>query len=175
MFHYFSNSGETNPPPDHYDWESMKCISKGNDHDLAEAAQIDPELIPGQATETKLLKTSKVAKWMTGILTAALLILWPFPMFGSGYIFSKEFFTGWVVIGVIWVFAVFICVGIYPVWEGRNSIGHMVKAIFMDITGKRHVRAYHIQGVNAVEDAKVACQTPTKFGMVSEEQEAIKS
>jgi hypothetical protein len=51
----------------------------------------------------------------------------------------------------------------------------MVKAIFMDITGKRHVRAYHIQGVNAVEDAKVACQTPTKFGMVSEEQEAIKS
>jgi membrane protein YdbS with pleckstrin-like domain len=99
----------------------MKCISKGNDHDLAEAAQIDPELIPGQATETKLLKTSKVAKWMTGILTAALLILWPFPMFGSGYIFSKEFFTGWVVIGVIWVFAVFICVGIYPVWREETA------------------------------------------------------
>ena len=26
------------------------------------------------------------------------------PMFGSAYVFSKPFFTGWVVVGILWIF-----------------------------------------------------------------------
>ena len=92
---------------DKYDWVSMAAIRKGDDHDLAAAANMDLEAIPGERNETademeveqtKLLRASKIAKAMTVILTLALLVLWPMPMYGSGYIFSKKFFTGWVVV-----------------------------------------------------------------------------
>ena len=57
-------------------------------------------------------------------------------MYGSGYIFSKKFFTGWVVVGILWLFCSSICVGIYPLWEGRKTCSRTIKAIFMDVTGR---------------------------------------
>lgn len=158
----------------------MKCIRRGEDDDLIDAAHLDPELVRDRATQTeeefeaeqaKLLRNSKIAKWLTCFLTAALLVLWPFPMFGSGYIFSKEFFTGWVVIGIIWVFVAFIIVGIYPVWEGRNDIGHNLKEIFLDITGKRRSRGMSIDGVNAGNGEP---HTPKDMAIFTEGKDTVK-
>lgn len=59
-------------------------------------------------------------------------------MYGSGYIFSKQFFTGWVVVGIIWIFCSLFAVGLFPVFEGRKTLAHTAKAIFMDLTGKKH-------------------------------------
>jgi Na+/proline symporter len=90
---------------DKYDWVSMALIRRGDDHDLATAAGMDLELVPGETNmseaesrdeQQKLKRASKIAKSMTVILALSLLILWPMPMYGSGYIFSKKFFTGWV-------------------------------------------------------------------------------
>ena len=129
-----------------YDWVSMKAIRRGDDHDLALAANIDLELVPGERSnsviaeeeeQTKLLKASKIARYMTVFMTLALLILWPMPMYGSGYVFSKKFFTGWVVVGILWMFCSAFCVGLYPLWEGRGTSVRTVKSIFLDITGKR--------------------------------------
>jgi urea-proton symporter len=86
-----------------YDWESMKQIRRGDDSDLAAAAHIDLELTPGatiQSEETeaaeqaKLKKAALIARSLTVFMTLALLVVWPMPMYGSGYIFSKKFFTG---------------------------------------------------------------------------------
>lgn len=63
----------------------------------------------------------------------AFLVLWPMPMYGSGYIFSKPFFTGWVTVGIIWIFCSFICVGLYPIWESRATLTRVFKGI---VTGK---------------------------------------
>lgn len=132
--------------PQNYDWLSMKAIRKGDDHDLAMAAEVDIENIPGerrhsvveeQEEQAKLLKASKIARWMTVFMTLALLVLWPMPMYGSGYIFSKKFFTGWVVVGILWMFCSAGAVGIYPLWEGRKTSSRTFKAIFMDITGRK--------------------------------------
>jgi urea-proton symporter len=85
----------------------MRAIRKADDHDLV--GKEDVELVPGMANpsaaaeeleQKKLLKASFIAKSMTVVLTLALLILWPMPMYGSGYIFSQKFFTGWVVVGM---------------------------------------------------------------------------
>lgn len=54
-------------------------------------------------------------------------------MYGSGYIFSKPFFTGWVTVGIIWIFCSFICVGLYPVWESRATLTRVLRGI---VTGK---------------------------------------
>jgi hypothetical protein len=138
----------------------MAAIRKGDDHDLADAAGVDLELVPGETgnseaemaeEQSKLLKASKIAKIMTVVMTLCLLILWPFPMFGSNYIFSQGFFTGWVVVGIIWIFFALGCVGLYPLWEGRASMGHTFNAIFLDITGKKHPSTYHGHGVGIVD------------------------
>ncbi|KAF2115100.1 urea active transporter [Lophiotrema nucula] len=132
--------------PQNYDWISMKAIRKGDDHDLAAAAHVDLELIPGERRnsiteeeeeQAKLWKAAKIARWMTVVMTLALLVLWPMPMYGSGYIFSKKFFTGWVVVGILWMFCSAFCVGLYPLWEGRKTSSRTFKHIFLDITGKK--------------------------------------
>lgn len=131
--------------PANYDWESMKAIRKGDDHEIAEAAHIDLEKIPGERRgsvaeaeeeQTKLLRAAKIARWMTLFLTIALLVLWPMPMYGSGYVFSKGFFTGWVSVGILWLFCSSFCVGLYPLWEGRHTMKRTFVRIYRDITGK---------------------------------------
>ena len=66
---------------------------------------VDPELVPGAESRTQaeedaeiahLNKVAKFARWLTVFMTVALLVLWPMPLYGSGYIFSKGFFTGWI-------------------------------------------------------------------------------
>jgi hypothetical protein len=137
---------------DHYDWKSMSMIRKGDDHDLADSAGVDLELVPGMSNQDeaeaaeeqhKLLRASKIAKITTVVLTLTLLILWPMPMYGTGYIFSKKFFTGWVVVGILWLFGSLFCVGLFPLWEGRKSMAHTFKAMFLDLTGKQHPGKFH--------------------------------
>lgn len=129
-----------------YDWLSMKTIRKADDHELAAAAHMDPELVLGaahqsaqedEAEQRQLQRSAKIARGLTIFLTLALLILWPMPMYGSGYIFSKSFFTGWVSVGILWIFCSTVCVGLYPLWEGRHTSTRTVKAIFLDLAGKR--------------------------------------
>lgn len=131
--------------PQRYDYVSMAMIRLGDDSDVAALANVDPELIPGGvsvdeaallAENTKLKRASIVAKTMTAVLTLALLVLWPMPLYGTGYVFSKKFFTGWVTVGIIWLFCSTFCVGLYPLWEGRHSMVHTFKGIVRDLTGK---------------------------------------
>jgi urea-proton symporter len=139
----------------------MAAIRKGDDHDLAEEAHIDLELVPGEgnvsaeqlaAEKAKLERASIIAKSATVFLTLSLLLLWPIPMYGSGYVFSKPFFTGWVAIGILWLFCSLFCVGLFPLWEGREAMAHTVKSIFLDITGKQHPAKFHMhQGVEVTE------------------------
>lgn len=137
----------------------MALIRKGDDHDMAAAAGVDLELIPGevdipetQVEQKKLLRASVIAKSTTVVMTLALLVLWPFPMYGTSYIFSKPFFTGWVVVGIIWLFCSLFCVGLFPLWEGRFSVLHTVKAIYLDVTGKVHPSKYHAHGADITEE-----------------------
>jgi urea-proton symporter len=128
---------------DHYDWKSMMDIRKGDDHELASEAHMDLEYIPGGHIETvdefeeeqrKLRRAGTIAKTTTVVMTLAFLVLWPMPMYGSGYIFSKPFFTGWVVVGIIWIFCSLFAVGIFPVYEGRMTLYRTLK---MMLTGKK--------------------------------------
>ncbi len=161
----------------------MMDIRKGDDHDLADAAGLDLESIPGGHDETvvefeeeqrKLKRAGKISKTMTIIMVSlglasigcesqadllkplALLVLWPMPMYGSGYIFSKPFFPGWVTIGIIWIFCSFFAVGLFPVFEGRRTLVNTAKYIFLDITGKQHPKAIHGQ------EPVAASVTPTE-------------
>ncbi|EOD43650.1 putative urea active transporter protein [Neofusicoccum parvum UCRNP2] len=131
--------------PQNYDWLSMRAIRKADDHDLAASAHVDLELVPGVTTssadaeaeeQAKLKRASRIARGLTAFMTVSFLVLWPMPMYGSGYVFSKKFFTGWVVVGILWLFCSTACVGIYPLWEGRTTMKRTAVAIWKDVTGK---------------------------------------
>lgn len=141
--------------PDNYDWESMKQIRLGDDKEFV-PTNIDPEVLPAprpvseeaqMMEQQSLKKASKFAWSLTGAMTIILLVLWPMPLYGTGYVFSKGFFTGWCTVGIIWLFFSAGCVGIYPLWEGRKSIARTGLGIFKDLTGRRG--ALVVQGRSA--------------------------
>ncbi|XDG07372.1 hypothetical protein ABKA04_006987 [Annulohypoxylon sp. FPYF3050] len=150
---------------DNYDWKSMMAIRRGDDHDLATTAGVDLEETVGGHEETanefadeqaKLMRASKISKWTTVGLTLAFLVLWPFPMYGSSYVFSKPFFTGWVTVGIIWIFCSLGAVGLFPVYEGRITLVRTLKAIALDLSGKKHVKSIHVENQGMAIDGKAA-------------------
>jgi urea-proton symporter len=148
--------------PDSYDWASMAAIKKADDSDMASAAHMDLETIPGErrasvadleAEQTMLLRAGKIARWLTVFLTLALLVLWPMPMYGSGYVFSKPFFRGWVVVGIIWLICSALTVCVYPLYESRATMVRTARAIYADLTGRKAAaRAIATEG-QQVEEA----------------------
>lgn len=126
---------------DNYDWASMAAIKQADDVDpsaVSSAVETGSGDGPGfvivapEQDMAKLNKASRLAKWLTVFMAISFLVLWPMPMYGSSYVFSKPFFTGWVVVGIIWLFGSSIAVGLYPLWEGRQSMAR----VFRGISGK---------------------------------------
>ncbi|KAL1980824.1 hypothetical protein VTN96DRAFT_3519 [Rasamsonia emersonii] len=165
--------------PQNYNYESMRAIRKVDDSDFADAAHVDLELIPGEITspssedmtaeeERKLARAAIYARLLTVFLAFAYLIVWPMPMYGTGYVFSKRFFTGWVVVGIIWLFITSFGVIIYPLYEGRDSIAHVVRQMFLDITGRRKPgkAVFYNHGTDVHDQSSsTGAATPTeKFG-----------
>jgi len=75
-------------------------------------------------------------------------------MYGSGYIFSKPFFTGWVAVGIIWIFCSLLAVGVFPVFQGRKTLVNMVRFVFLDVTGKKHPKAMHAHNAVIVDESE---------------------
>jgi Na+/proline symporter len=133
--------------PQNYDYESMRAIRKVDDTDVAAAAHVDLELVPGEGSsqeqseeETrKLNKAALYSRTLTVFMAFAMLILWPIPMYGTSYVFSKKFFTGWVVVGIIWLFCTLFGVVVFPLYEGRESITRVVRMMILDLMGKKPV------------------------------------
>jgi hypothetical protein len=156
---------------DNYDWVSMKNIRLVDDSDVTTAAHMDLEAVHGRhaglspeaeaAEQTKLFRASKIAKITTAILTLVLLVLWPMPLYGTGYIFSEAFFSGWVIVGIIWLLCSTMAVGVYPLWEGRESLVRNFGGMWRDITGKGPRRGGPVTVVEGEKTADSGTQTPT--------------
>lgn len=128
--------------PQNYDWVSMKTIGKAS-VDQSESISTDPEMTPPterpddeKENTAHLNRAAKISRWMTVAMALVFLVVWPLPIFGSGYVFSKAFFTGWVVVGFIWLSCSTACVGVYPLWESRKTLVYIAKSILREIMGK---------------------------------------
>ncbi|KAG7136315.1 urea active transporter 1 like protein [Verticillium longisporum] len=138
------------PPfkPQHYDWQSMLNIRQGSDE---EDEALDAETAPhehavenaaaaaaaAEEERAKLDKSAKFARWLCVGLTLAFLVLWPMPLFGTAYVFSRKFFTGWVVVGILWLFVSSGIVVFLPLFESRRTIARTSKSMFRDVMGLR--------------------------------------
>lgn len=159
-----------------YDWVSMWNIRKVDDSAiLRQTKAADPERRAGSvaihhetamkaaaadaesdAEQAKLKKSALIARSVTVFMALALIILWPMPMYGTGYIFSEKFFTGWVVVGIIWLFCSTAAVGIFPLIQGRKTFGRTVKSMVLDAMGKWKPPVYE----GEMEDENEETTTP---------------
>jgi hypothetical protein len=48
-------------------------------------------------------------------------------LYGTAYQFSKKFFTGWVIVSLLWAFFSFGSVTLYPIIEERHRLLSWVK------------------------------------------------
>ncbi|KAG0057236.1 hypothetical protein BGZ83_000649 [Gryganskiella cystojenkinii] len=91
--------------------------------------------------DAKLAKASKLARWSSGVMTVILILLWPLPMFFSNHVFTKGFYTGWVVLSIVWAICSTIAVTIYPIWESRAAIKEVFSGIYGFVTRKSSMAA----------------------------------
>ena len=90
-------------------------------------------------------------------------------MYGTGYIFSRKFFTGWVSVGIIWIFCSFFGVGLFPIFEGRKSLARTFKFLVKDITGKSSPKTLLAQEAAAADDKTAGDATPPEKAGVKEQ------
>lgn len=87
--------------------------------------------------ERKLNRAALYSRTLTVAMVLCFLILWPIPMYASSYVFSRQFFTGWVVVGILWLFVTTFGVVVFPLVEGRESIIRVVRMMGADLMGLR--------------------------------------
>ncbi|KAM9936389.1 hypothetical protein OXX80_004060 [Metschnikowia pulcherrima] len=145
-----------------FDWNILKTITRVcEDEELMEAEAphlSDPEALAPKKSKiiiaaqeialtqekdlgsesARLNKAFKVSLSICGFLTVCLILLWPIPMYGSGYVFSKKFFTGWIAVLFIWTFLAAFVVVVGPLWEGREGCYTTFRGIYWDLSGQTH-------------------------------------
>lgn len=88
-------------------------------------------------TAPALRSAYKLALLASVILPFIMDFLIPIPMFLSHYVFSKGFFTAWIVISFIWVFSSAFVSCLLPIWESRLVLATLLKRAWRDLTHSR--------------------------------------
>eukprot|EP00878_Enallax_costatus_P017535 GHUV01018420.1.p1 GENE.GHUV01018420.1~~GHUV01018420.1.p1 ORF type:complete len:502 (+),score=164.21 GHUV01018420.1:1083-2588(+) len=109
--------------PQDYDWALMKEIPMVEDDPNAYAAD-------GEDSPASLTRALRWTYLTGGTLTLLLVILWPLLALPAG-VFTKGYFTMWIVIALVWGLLASACCIFYPIWEARDHImfilSHLVK------------------------------------------------
>ena len=122
------------PDPAPYDFASMRAIERVDDG-------------PGRTFQTTAEETERGIHQLTGslrfarilaiVLTVILVVIAPWPLYISSYVFSKPFFTGWVILGIFWLIISLSVVGIYPLIENRETIAAVCQSMYNDLKSHR--------------------------------------
>ncbi|KAL3469708.1 Sodium:solute symporter family-domain-containing protein [Aspergillus californicus] len=148
--------------PDDFNWERTRAInapgttilsasieqdgtgSKPNPPTVRQAPSEEETADAVQVEDPKLLqKTFVMALIVSAVLSLLMDVIIPIPMFLTHYIFSRPFFTAWIVISFIWVFVAFFLCGILPIVETRTFWMGMFRRMLNGLSGsgKTHEQA----------------------------------
>ena len=116
--------------------EPETLVPTGNDVvDFLEAKHIEP------MDPVAVKRSTRFALGFNVVYCAVALILVPFALFGTGYVFSKPFFTGWVVVSFLWVWcSACICI-VWPLWESRSALWRICRGLVADMGTRGRARS----------------------------------
>ena len=122
-----------------------------------------------------LTQNSRLVRLIALGLTICLIVIWPWSMYVSSYIFSQPFFIGWIICGIVWICISFVIVGIYPIVEHYQTIRSIFRLLYFDIKAFRerevediypyingHHQENHFQMKNMKRTNENVCKTRSK-------------
>ncbi|KAL3481042.1 Sodium:solute symporter family-domain-containing protein [Aspergillus californicus] len=116
--------------PENYDFAKFNEIELVDDSAISGSGKTQDALAVTTVEERRaLLRSRNIALGAALFIAVSMTILWPIPMYGTGYIFSKRFFTGWIVVTFIWAFFGAITITCLPLWQSRREIRAFFKAV----------------------------------------------
>lgn len=126
--------------PDNYDFSTMDSkFTVGDDATVEEAQEMEIHV----DEKAELDRSLKISLIVGVSIFIALMILWPLPMFGSNYIFSKAFFRGWVVVIMIWCLIAACYITFYPLYESRDVLIYLFNVLRGKQKAKKHPAMVH--------------------------------
>ena len=125
--------------PQIFDWNDFKkeklafetLDTVGTDPIVDEVQSRDVE---SAATQQKLQRWVRIAAFWSIATFLGHWVLWPLPMYGSKYIFSKTFFNAWLVVAIIWIWGTLLVAGFFPLIGGY----HQFRAVWAGLRRGRH-------------------------------------
>lgn len=90
------------------------------------------------------LKKGTLFGYKYGILfTLILVVIWPLPLFFSGYIFSFEFFSFWIILSIVWTIAAACFLIIKPIIESKREISLVASNLLLGMRSHLHIRNHN--------------------------------
>jgi hypothetical protein len=101
-----------------------------NSDDSASSVPLDEVQHPfDKKTLQKLHWWHRVAWVWFIVIVIVTFILWPLPLYRN-YIFTKQFFSGWVSVAIFWQFFAFFAVVVYPIYDGWSEIVKGARGVY---------------------------------------------
>jgi len=102
-----------------YDWTTLNTEMKIVEADMTES--VKAEIAKAAQDEETLKKAYQFSLKGGGILTIICVVIWPLPLYFSGYVFDIGFYGLWVGIAMVWVSIAAFCIIGIPIWEARGG------------------------------------------------------
>lgn len=102
-----------------YDWSTLNPHMQIVESDMTES--VKAEIAKAEQDEETLKKAYKFSLKGGGILTIICVVIWPLPLYFSGYVFDIAFYGMWVGIAIVWVSIAAFCIICIPIWEARGG------------------------------------------------------
>ena len=106
-----------------YDWASLNTQLNLVAGDMTEEAKA--EIAKREQDEATLKKAFQFSLKGGGILTIICVVLWPMPLYFSGYVFDLGFYSFWVSIAIVWVSVASFCIICIPIIEARQGFAQV--------------------------------------------------
>ena len=106
-----------------YDWNEMNQHMNIVEADMSD--KIKAEIAARAQDEETLKKAYKFSLKGGGILTLICVVIWPLPLYFSGYVFDFGFYSMWVGIAIVWVSIASFCIICIPIWEAREGFSQV--------------------------------------------------
>ncbi len=108
-----------------YDFKLMNPLMNIVEADMTE--QVKKQISAAAEDEATLKKAYKQSLAGGGILTIICVVIWPLPLYFSGYVFDINFFGFWVMIAVVWVTCAASVIIFMPIIEARAGFGKVFR------------------------------------------------
>jgi len=107
-----------------YDWATLNPQMQIVEADMTEAVKAN--IAQAAADEATLKKAYHFSLKGGGILTIICVVVWPLPLYFSGYVFDIGFYGFWVSIAIVWVSVAAFTIICMPIYEARHGFAKVL-------------------------------------------------